>query len=177
MSLESITLPAADEYTEGQQRYISLGSEGGDVLALLGTQPDVYRRTVFALSDDAASTRPAPEEWSVKEVIGHVADAERVFAYRLVALARGEKNTLPSFDHNGYVELGAFNQRTLASLLDEFEHQRRANLLAIAALDEAAIARRGNISTYQQTVRALVYVMAGHAQHHIVSLQTDYGLG
>jgi len=172
----NLITPASDEYSEGQQRYITLGSEGGDVIALLEGQPDTYRKLLFGLSEEAASARPAPAEWSVKEVLGHVVDAERVFAYRLVALARGEEQTLPGFDQDAWVELGGFNQRTLASLLDEFEFQRRANLLAMTALADEAVARKGAISTYQQTVRALFYVMAGHAQHHIISLRTDYGL-
>jgi uncharacterized damage-inducible protein DinB len=179
MALERqvITLPAGDEYTEGQQRYVTLASAGEDVISLLAAQPEVYRHLVARLSEEAASARPAPGEWSVKEVIGHVADAERVFAYRMVALARGESQTLLGFDHNQYVEKGRFNERTLASLLDEFAAQRHANLLAIAGMGEAELATRGRINTYQQTVRALVFIMAGHAEHHIVSFKTDYGLG
>lgn len=169
--------PQAGEYTQGQQLYIALAEQASDLIAQLEEQPDRYRRLVSTLTEEAAGTRPAPREWSVKEVIGHVADAERVFAYRCIALARGEQNPLPPFDQDDWVALGHFNLRSLASLLDEFDLQRRANLLALRSLDGDALLRAGTISDYHQSVRALIFVMAGHAQHHILSLETDYGLG
>lgn len=168
--------PAAEEYSPGQQGYVSLAMDAPDLMALLASQPETYRALVGGISEEAAATRPAPGEWSVKEVLGHVADAERVFGYRCICIARGEAQTLPPFDHEEYVEKGGFNQRSLASLLDEFDLQRQANLLAIGTIPAEMLTRISGISNYQQSVRALIHIMAGHAQHHIVSFQTDYGL-
>lgn len=169
--------PGPGEYTDGQAHYVALATTESDPVTLLEAQPGHYRALLARTNDVDASIRPAPGEWSVKEVLGHVNDAERIFAYRLVALVRGEKQTLPSFDQDAYVEQGRFNHRSLASLLDEFDLQRQSNLLVIRPLTEEQLTIRGSINTYQQTVRALIYVMAGHAQHHIISLETDYGLG
>jgi hypothetical protein len=176
LSSAQITHPAESENTDGQAHYVSLAAQTSDLLGLLAEQPTIYRELVAGLSEEAAGKRPAPSEWSVKEVLGHVNDAERVFAYRCVALARGETQRLPSFGQDAYVEQGHFNARTVASLVDEFDLQRRANLLAISTFTPDTLAIVGSINTYRQSVRALIYVMAGHAQHHIVSFQTDYGL-
>lgn len=172
-----IQRPQIDEYNEFYGGYVGRVPEGADILALLSGQPEALRVLLQNITDEQASIRPAPAEWSVKEVLGHVADTERVFAYRLLRIARGDQTALPGFDQDEFVNGTDFNRRSLANLLDEFELQRRANLLLAASLTVEEIDRRGVASGNPISVRAVLYILAGHVQHHIESLKTDYKVG
>lgn len=172
-----IQRPQIDEYNEFYGGYVGRVPEGADILALLSGQPEALRALLQNITDEQASIRPAPAEWSVKEVLGHVADTERVFAYRLLRIARGDQTALPGFDQDEFVNGTDFNRRSLANLLDEFELQRRANLLLAASLTVEEIDRRGVASGNPISVRAVLYILAGHVQHHIESLKTDYKVG
>ena len=169
-----IQRPQADEYKEFYAGYVQRVPEGADLLALLSGQPEALRALLQNVTDEQASVRPAPAEWSVKEVLGHIADTERVFAYRLLRIARGDQTALPGFDQNEFVSGTDFNRRHLADLLDEFEFQRRANMLLAASLTDEEIDRRGTASNNPVSVRALLHILAGHVIHHIESLKTDY---
>ncbi|MBX3084884.1 MAG: DinB family protein [Anaerolineae bacterium] len=169
-----ITRPQTDEYGEFYAGYIKRVPEGSDLLALLATQPDDLRALLSSQTDAQASVRPAPTEWSVKEVIGHVNDTERIFAYRTLRIARGDTTPLPGFEQDDYVRNTNFNLRALADLLSEFELQRRANLLCFKPLTDAEIDRRGTASGLPVSVRALLHIMAGHVLHHYESLKVDY---
>ena len=172
-----IARPQQDEYAPFYAGYVQRVEEGGDVLALLGEQADGLRRLLAGIDEAGASARPRPDEWSVKEVLGHMCDTERIFAYRALRMARGDTTPLPGFEQDDYVRATDFNRRTLASLLDEFEAQRRGNLLFLEALTAAEIDRRGTASNGPFSVRALIYVMAGHVLHHVESLRVDYQVG
>ena len=169
-----IARPQSDEYGEFYAGYIKRVPESSDIFALLAGQPDELRMLLERVTDEQASVRPAPAEWSVKEVIGHVNDTERIFAYRALRIARGDTTPLPGFEQNDYVTNTDFNKRSLADLLDEFEWQRRANVVCFKPLTEAEIARRGTASTLGVSARALLYIMAGHVLHHYESLKVDY---
>jgi hypothetical protein len=113
----------------------------------------------------------------MKEVIGHLCDQERVFAYRLLCISRGDRTPLPGYDQDAYVNGTDLNARSLAGLLDEFDYQRRANVLCFEALDDEELSRVGTANDSAVTPRALLYLMAGHVMHHVESLQTDYDVG
>lgn len=172
-----IQRPQPDEYAPFYAGYVQRIPEGADVLALMRQQPDELRALLNAVSDEQANARPAPGEWSIKEVIGHICDAERVFAYRAVRIARADTTPLPGFEQDAFVEATNFNARSLPDLLDEFDYQRRANLLVFRALTAEEANRRGTASDNPVSVRAAVYILAGHILHHVESLKTDYRVG
>jgi uncharacterized damage-inducible protein DinB len=169
-----IARPQTDEYAPFYAGYIGRVPEGADIFAVLSSQPEELRTLLQVVSDNDASVRPAPEEWSIKEVIGHVCDTERIFSYRALRIARGDTTPIPGFDQNEYVRATDFNARSLNDLIEEFTLQRRANLLCFRQLTEDEAVRRGTASNNPVSVRALLYMMAGHVMHHIESLKTDY---
>ena len=173
----TIPRPQADEYAPFYAGYVQRVPDGADVLAVLSQQPDELRALLSAVTDEQANARPAPGEWSIKEVLGHICDTERVFAYRAVRIARSDGTPLPGFDQDTFVKATDFNARSLSDLLDEFELQRRANLLDLRALTAAETDRRGTASNNPISVRALLHIMAGHVFHHVESLKTDYHVG
>ena len=118
--------------------------------------------------------RYAPGKWSLTEVIGHVVDTERVLATRAMLFARGDAKPLPGFDQDALIEGAMFDDRPLASLVDEFEHLRRANVALFGSWGEEAQARRGVASGCAFTVRALVTIVAGHALHHLDVVRERY---
>jgi hypothetical protein len=172
----AIARPNVDGLSDWQKGYVAQVPQGADLLALLAGQSAELRALALSISEDASGIRPAPAEWSVKEVLGHINDGERVFGYRAFAISRGDKATFPGFDQDEYVAGTDFNKASVADLLEEFDHLRRANLLQLAHLSDATLDIKGNVSTYQISPRALLYVMAGHVQHHIVSFKETYGL-
>lgn len=174
---QMIARPASDEYASYYGGYIGRVPEGSDVFALLHRQPDDLRTLLQAVADDAANVRPAPGEWSIKEVLGHINDTERIFAYRALCIARGDVTPLPGFEQDDFVRGTDFNVRSVADLVDEFDFQRRSNILVFKPLTEAEINRRGTASGNPFSVRALLYTLAGHVIHHVESLKTDYKVG
>lgn len=165
--------PAANEYNAYYHEYIRR-VPAGDVLAFLETQLRSTLALLSALSDAQASARPAPEEWNIKEIVGHLSDSERIFAYRALRFARGDETELPGFYQNPYVENGHFNERTLADLLDEFATIRKANLYLFRHLTIADSERSGIASGNPMSVRSLIYAIAGHEHHHVESIRTVY---
>ncbi|MEO8392666.1 MAG: DinB family protein [Chloroflexota bacterium] len=172
-----IPRPQADEHSPYYSRYIDLVPEGKDIYALMSAQPDDLRTLLQGVSEDQADARPAPGEWSIKEVIGHICDAERIFAYRALRVARADATPLPGFEQDGYVTATNFNARSLSDVVEEFSLQRRANVLCFKPLSEAELIRRGTASNNPVTVRAILYMMIGHVMHHVESLKTSYHVG
>jgi hypothetical protein len=169
-----IPRPQSGEYGSYYEGYIQRVPEGSDLFALMSQQPDDLRALLQNVSDQQANARPAPGEWSVKEVLGHICDGERVFGYRALRFARGDNTPLPGFEQDDYVRATDFNARTLPDLVEEFTHQRRANVVCFKPLTQDELMRRGTASSNPFSVRALLYVLAGHVLHHIESLKTDY---
>jgi hypothetical protein len=172
-----ISRPQADEYNEFYGGYIDSVPEGGDIFTLMRGQPDELHALLSGVTDEQANARPAHGEWSIKEVLGHICDGERIFAYRAVCIARDDKTLLPGFDQNDYVRGTDFNTRSLDDLLEEFTLQRRANLVCFKHFTEVETLRIGSASGYPFSVRAVLYVLAGHVMHHIESLKTTYKVG
>jgi hypothetical protein len=174
MTTMTISRPQPDEYGEFYAGYIKRVPDGADLFALLRQQPDDLRTLLQQVSDANASVRPAPEEWSIKEVLGHICDSERIFSYRTLRFARGDSTPLPGFDQDEFVKNTNFNARTVNDLLDEFAAQRHANVLCFQELTDEEINRRGVASNTTMSVRAMLHVLAGHVLHHVESLKTDY---
>jgi hypothetical protein len=172
-----VSRPQSGEYGSYYEGYIQRVPEGSDIFDILSRQPDELRTLVQNVSDEQANARPAPGEWSVKEVLGHICDTERVFAYRALRMARGDSTPLPGFDQDDYVRGTNFNARSLSDLVEEFTLQRRSNLICFKPLTEAETMRRGTASNNPFSVRGLLYIMAGHVMHHVESLKTVYKVG
>jgi hypothetical protein len=171
-----IQAPKADEHAEYYGRYIELVAPG-DVFALMAAQPDELRTLLQSVTDAQASIRPKAGEWSIKEVVGHINDVERIFAYRALRISRGDTTPMPGFEQDDYVRGTDFNLRSLGDLIEEFSHQRQANVLYFKPLTEIEIDRRGTASNSPFSVRALLFILAGHVIHHIESLKVDYKVG
>lgn len=170
-----LTPPETDEYAPYYGRYIATVA-GADLRAVLADQVDVLRAASAGLSEAGALQRYGEGKWSVKEVVGHISDAERVFAYRALRIARGDRTPLPAFDENAYVATGGFDRRPLGDLVDDFEAVRRQTLSLLAGLDAEAWARVGIASDHPISVRALFHIAAGHARHHLRLLASRYGV-
>lgn len=138
----------------------------GDVLEVLASGVAETRRRLAGIDRATEGFRYAPDKWTVREVIGHVVDAERVFGYRAFHIARGDASPLPSMDPDAYARTAGADRRPVADLLDELEHLRTSHLLLFRGLDEAAWERSGIASDVPVRVRALPFIMAGHEIHH-----------
>jgi hypothetical protein len=167
--------PDETEYAPFYAGYVSLVPES-EVLAVLAAQADEVRALAARVPPGREQFRYAPGKWSVREVMGHIADTERVFGYRATCIARGDQSPFPSFDENAYVENATFDASTLESLASEFLHLRAANLAALGRLTPEATRRRGTASGKLVTVRGLAYMMAGHVRHHVRLLGERYGV-
>jgi hypothetical protein len=166
--------PQPDEYAPYYGNYIGRVPPGADLFALFATQPDELRALLRNIADADAGQPPKPGEWSIKEVVGHVNDTERIFGYRAACIARGDISPFPGFDQDDYVRGTDFNRRTLADLIEEFAHLRSGNILQFRTITDAESTRRGTASGNPFTPRALLYAMAGHVMHHVESLKVDY---
>ncbi len=160
-----IARPASTEYVPYFAHYVELVPEG-DVLDVLRRQVDETAALVGKLSDRDADHRYAEGKWSIKEVIGHLVDAERIFLYRGVCFARGEPRELPGWDENEYVARAKFGARRLPDLVAELRVARAATVSFFSGLDAEELLRRGKANQREYTVRALAYITAGHERHH-----------
>jgi hypothetical protein len=165
--------PTATEYAPYFSRYIDLVAEA-DFVSALTRQPAEYRVLLGALSHEQAGFRYAPGKWSIREVLGHVIDAERVFGYRALCIARGETVSLPSFDENLYAAESGHDGFPLYELLEEFTLVRRSHVALFEHLGQAAWERAGTVNQNAISVRGLAYIMTGHAQHHARILKERY---
>ena len=172
--LKQFTLPTTDEYASFYADYIQRAQARGDIFAALANQIDEIKSTLGILSDAQALFRDAPKEWSIKEVMGHLNDVERVFSYRLLRVSRNDKTPIPGFEQDDFVREAGFDQCSIKDLLEEFELLRRANILMINNMSEEATKRIGTASNHPVSARALIYMLVGHVDHHIASFQQNY---
>ena len=172
----TIARPQAGEYAPYYDRYISL-VRSEDILNTLDEQRRQTMTLLCGRDDEDGDFRYAPGKWSAKEVLGHVCDSERVFAYRALRIARADATPLAGFEQDDYVRNGPFAQRPLADLVEDFIAVRRATLSLLRNLDEAAWTHRGVANKNEVTVRALAYIIAGHELHHRGILEERYFAG
>ena len=167
--------PGPDEYAPSYAGYVARIADDEDVVAVLASQLDSLGARLAGIPEARGEYRYAPGKWSIKEVVGHLCDTERVFAYRGLRIARGDTTPLPSFDENTYVPEMRAEERTLADLAAEWGDVRRATLALFRNLPASAWRRRGVASDKAISVRALAYIIAGHVRHHVEGLDTRYG--
>lgn len=165
--------PDATEYAPYYGRYISLVPDG-DVVTILEQQQRSTAALLAALSEAEGDHRYAPEKWSIKEVVCHVADAERVFAYRALRFSRGDQAPLAGFDEKPWVPESGAAVRTLKSVASELSAVRGATLALIGSLTQAQAMRHGVASNVEVSVRALAFLIAGHEAHHVRILKERY---
>jgi hypothetical protein len=170
----SITPPTADEYAPFYADYVQRAIARRDILFALPLQIDEIQAALGKLSDNQAGFRFGPKEWSIKEVLGHLNDVERVFSYRLLCISRNDTTPLPGFDQEDYVREAGFDNYPISDLIGEFESLRRANILAIKNMSDESILRQGNASGVAVSARALIYMLVGHVEHHMESLHEKY---
>jgi hypothetical protein len=169
----AIGRPEPGEYAPYYDRYISLIS-GEDILGTLDRQRREMLLLLCGHDESDGDLRYAPDKWSVKEVIGHVCDTERVFAYRALRIARGDRTPMEGFEQDDYVKNGPFARAPLAEIIEDYIAVRRTTLTLLRNLDEAAWMRRGIANKNEVSVRALGYTIAGHELHHRRILEEKY---
>jgi len=173
MTTLTFNRPEATEYAPYYGKYVSLVPDG-DILRTLEGQSGATGELLRGISEGQAGSRYAPGKWSIKEVVGHIIDGERVFAYRALRFARGDQTPLPGFEQDDYVRYGSFDACMLSDLASEFEYVRQGTLSLFRHLDGEAWHRRGTASDAEVSVRALAYIIAGHELHHVRILKAKY---
>jgi DinB family protein len=175
MSNLSIPRPLADESIPYYHGYIA--KVPGENLSEQLTQQLQELEQLFAtVTDRAALARYADGKWSIKEVIGHLNDTERIFSYRLLRIARGDPTPLPGYDENAYVPAGNFDRRPLTMLLSELRATRLSTTAMMEGLPPESWTRRGVANGKPISARALAYIIVGHVNHHMGTLRDRYGL-
>jgi uncharacterized damage-inducible protein DinB len=169
----SITRPAPGEYDPYYERYIALVTTD-DIVATLQKQIEDTRTIFGSVSAQQADFRYAPGKWTIKELLGHLSDTERILSYRALRIARGDKTPIEGFEQDDYVPNGKFARRTLADLLEEFATIRNATIHLFRNLDAEAAERSGTANKKEITARALAYIIAGHELHHRRILKEKY---
>ncbi len=165
--------PEPSEHAPYFSRYIDLVPEK-DICAALELQLAESRALFSGIGESRAGHRYAEGKWSIRELLGHVVDGERIFGYRAVCIARGDKQSMPGFDENTYAANGGFERWALADLIDAFEYNRRGNILALRHLPDEAWDLQGVANQNATTPRAVAYTMLGHERHHLNVLRERY---
>jgi hypothetical protein len=168
-----IARPEPGEYAPYYDRYISLVA-GAEILRTLDAQRRQMLLLLSGRDESDGDFRYAPDKWNAKEVLGHVCDTERIFAYRALRIARGDETPMEGFEQDDYVRNGPFANAPMAEIVEDYIAVRRATLTLLRNLDEAAWTRRGSANNNAVSVRALAYTIAGHEVHHRRILEEKY---
>ena len=174
--MTALPRPAAGEYDSASSEYVALAPALDDPLRRLTAQRDRVRDVYARVTDERAGYRYAPDKWTVREVLGHVCDAERILSYRLLRVARGDATPLPGFDENTYVPAAAFNRRSIADVIEEWIAVRTATIALVRGMPDEAWTRRGVANNQAVTARGVLYVLVGHVEHHLKVLDVRYGV-
>lgn len=171
-----IKRPEKTDYPPFYETYIKL-IQTSDVIPLLENQGHDFFAFVKEIDPSNGDFKYAEGKWSVKEVIGHIIEVERIMAYRALAISRGDSQSLPGMDENLYIKNSNYKNSQLADLAEEFNHVRKANIYFFKSLNHEMINRKGMANGNEITVAALVYIIAGHLSHHLHILRERYLLG
>lgn len=174
--MRTIQKPKEGEYAPYTVMYYELLPDDGLVLQHMLDDIESVKALILPLSEDQLTTPWAPGEWTIKEILAHIIDDERVIAYRALRFARNDQTRVPGFDPDLFAQYSGANGRKLEDMLDELGHVRRATVALFNSLDEEAFDRCGVMAEHQTSVRALVYHIAGHGALHIESIKQNYGL-
>ena len=167
--------PDPSEYAPYFQRYLALVPED-DILTALEKQMNETAALLRGVGEERAAHRYAPGKWTIKQVVGHMGDTERILAFRALAISRGETNPLPGFDEDSYVRGADFDSWPYADLVDSLGVVRRANIMMFRHLAPEAWERRGVANENPTSVRGLAYTILGHERHHLGVLRERYGI-
>lgn len=165
--------PRDDEYSDYYRPYVSLVPET-NVVDFMIQQLASITHVLQGIEEGDAVFRYAEDKWSIKEVVGHLCDSERIFGYRALRFARGDETPLPGFDQDAYVAAAHFDRRILHSLTEELYNLRKANIRLFRSFSDEVLSRRGTANEAACTVRGLMFIIAGHAEHHINVLKEKY---
>jgi hypothetical protein len=172
----ALSRPQPGDFDPAAAGYVNLAPDVTDAVAQLISQRDAVGRRLSMVNATAAGHRYAPGKWSVREVVGHLCDAERIFTYRLLRIARGDQTPLAGFDENRYVPAGAFDSRELNTLIKEWMATRDATVALVRGLPPDAWSRQGTANGQSVVASALVYILLGHVEHHLAVLKNRYGV-
>lgn len=167
--------PATSDYPPFFSRYITL-VDSEDILSAIEQQSSSTQKLLATIDEERGTYRYETGKWSIKEVVGHLVDAERIMAYRALAIARGETQPLPGFEEDDYVRNAHFDAWRIGDLAEAYALSRRATIVFYRNLPEEAWNRRGVANGKEVTVRALAWVIAGHERHHVNVLRERYGV-
>ena len=169
-----MTRPQPDEHAPYYAKYVALVPD--EDITIAAQLADQHHETIDALRKAKAKGDFAygPDKWTVKEVVGHMCDTERIFAYRALRFSRSDSTPVPGFDENTYAANGPYSNVSLSDLADEFDHVRRATIHLFANLGDEARSRRGTANAAEISVRALAYIIAGHETHHMGVIRDRY---
>lgn len=165
--------PNSSDYADYYNGYVNL-VEGDDIIKVLYEQNKKTQDILNSFSEHKGNYRYADGKWTVKEVVGHLVDTERVFAYRALCIARGEKKSLPGIEQDDYVMEGNFNSRELFDLIYEFRLLRESNLLLFKSFTPEMLQRKGFANEFSISVLAILFIIAGHEKHHLNILEERY---
>lgn len=165
--------PHADEYAPYYEKYVSL-VPAGDLIETLARQGAETLALFRSLTEEQGGSRYAPDKWSIKQLVGHMVDAERIFTYRALRFARADRTPLPGFEQDDYVNAGNFDARSLESLTGELAQTRSSTISLFRSFDAEAWQRRGIANDSEASVRALAHIIAGHELHHLGILRERY---
>jgi hypothetical protein len=174
--MTALARPAAGEYDPASSGYVALAPALDDPVRELTAQRDRVRNVYAGVTEDRARYRYALDKWTIRDVLGHVCDAERILAYRLLRIARGDATPLPGFDENTYVPAAAFGRRPIAEVLEEWMAVRGATIALVRGMPDEAWTRCGVANNQSVTARGILYVLVGHVEHHLKVLDVRYGL-
>lgn len=166
--------PGPTEYAPWFKRYIHLVEDVDDLGEAMARQFDETLAWYRGLSDAQVESRYAPGKWTVKEVIGHMADTERVMQYRALGVGRGDATSFPSFEQDDYAKTSGHGGRAWNNLLDEFKCVRSSSVHLFRHFDEASLERVGTVNQHPTTARAIGYVILGHERHHLAIFKERY---
>ena len=167
--------PESAEYAPYYHGYITSVPDG-DIVELLRTGTRELLDAIARIPEERGGHRYGPDKWTIREVIGHLIDAERIFTYRALRFARADQTLLPGFDENEFVKAAGSERRTLADLARELAAVRESTVLLFQSFPEEVWTRTGNANGVGMSVRAVAYVVAGHPRHHLRILRERYGV-
>jgi DinB superfamily len=165
--------PKENEYAPYYKKYIDT-IEGDDIIWVLNKQINEFLDLLETIPEEKKTHSYADGKWTIAELLGHVIDTERIMAFRALWFARNDPNPLPGFEQDDFIKYSNFNRRTLRSFMDEFTHLRKSNNILFGSFGEEALHRIGVSNNKQVSVLALLYIIAGHLNHHLAILKERY---
>jgi len=167
-------LPKPGEYAQYYTIYLKQIPDDDNIIKVLEEGRNKIQSLISSISEEKSAYSYAPGKWSIKEVLGHLADLERIMTYRSLCIARGEKKSLPGFEQDDYVKVADFNKRSLVSFAEELLHVRNSSISLFNSYDGETLMRWGVVNNHDTTARAFIFIIAGHEIHHMRILRERY---